>query len=406
LRGREVNKDLRPATSLVFLIDVSGSMRDAAKLPLVKDALKLLVRQLHGDDRLAIVTYAGRAGVALESLYVNAENREMIEAAIDGLAAGGSTNGAGGIVAAYDLARESFIKGGVNRVILCTDGDFNVGVSSNDELERLIEQQRESGVSLSVLGFGAGNLKDARMETLADKGNGNFAYIDAIDEARKALVQQMTGTLVTIARDVKFQVQFNEALVGAYRLIGYENRALAAADFNDDRKDAGEIGAGHRVTALYEIAPPGPAALALARGGRDQADDAPAGDAPAGDVLVTGAALASPDLLPMDADQLLELRVRYKAPDADASSRLSFKAPNEQAGGERPSDDFRFAAAVAEFGMLLRQSPHRGQASYASVLDLAEGALGPDADGYRRQFMDMVRQAQALAQAQDAAAGE
>jgi Ca-activated chloride channel family protein len=348
LKGKEVKLDMRPATSLVFLIDVSGSMQPANKLPLVKDSLKLLVDKLNGDDRLAIVTYAGNAGMPLDSVFVNAENKERIVQTIDALAAGGSTNGAGGITMAYDLASRHFIKDGVNRVILCTDGDFNVGVSSEAELVRLIEEKRASGVFLSVLGFGSGNFQEPKMQQLAKHGNGNFAFIDSIAEGKKVLVDQMGGTLVTIAKDVKIQVDFNPGKVGKYRLIGYENRIMAAQDFRDDRKDAGEIGAGHTVTALYEITAP------------DENAAQPEGPQPA--FIEAGKIIPS--------DLLMNLMIRYKQPDGDAAKELVFPIENKAADGL--SADFQFAAAVAGFGMVLRDSPHKGNATFATVLDLAQ----------------------------------
>jgi Ca-activated chloride channel family protein len=401
LQGRHVDRDMRPATNLVFLLDVSGSMNHPNKLPLVRASMRLLVQALTADDRVAIVVYAGASGLVLPSTFC--DERQAILAALDRLKAGGSTNGGEGLELAYAVAQESFIEGGVNRVILCTDGDFNVGVSSEGELVRLIEEKRESGVDLSVLGFGTGNFQDARMEALSNKGNGNFAYIDTLDEARRVLVERMAGTLVTIAKDVKFQVEFNPAQVGAYRLIGYANRLLAAEDFNDDRKDAGEIGAGHTVTALYEIAPPG---AAEAR--------------PAVDPLVFQ---EQPEPTPLaDSDDILMVKLRYKRPGEDTSTLITRAVQDEGAGLDETSADFRFAAAVASFGMVLRESPHRGTATFASVLDLAstgvrswtEGAeadeaaddgvtalrLAPDArraDAYRQEFVGLVEKAKAIA---------
>lgn len=388
LRGKEEPLDMRRPTSLVFLVDVSGSMNEQNKLPLVKQALSMLVEQLNADDRLAIVTYAGNAGLVLDSCYVTADNREKVDTAIETMQPGGSTNGAGGINLAYDVARQHFIKDGINRVILCTDGDFNVGVSGDDALVQLIEEQRKSNVFLTVLGFGTGNLKDSKMQALADAGNGNFAYIDSEKEARRVLVEQMGGTLVTIAKDVKFQIEFNPAKVGAYRLIGYENRLLAAEDFNNDLKDAGEIGSGHSMTALYEIVPVGAEAQALAlnepRGELDELKyQKPANDAAAAK--------------PADSEELLELKIRYKKPDADASE-ATIRIPVVDAGKsiDQASADFRFASAVAEFGLLLRRSPYRGGATLDHVLFQAEGSLGEDSQGYRAQFMELVRKAQAI----------
>jgi Ca-activated chloride channel family protein len=394
LRGKDVPADMRPPTSLVFLIDVSGSMQPANKLPLIRDGLRLLVEKLNGDDRLAIVTYAGNAGLVMDSVYVNAENKPRILTAIDSLHAGGSTNGAGGLMMAYDVAAQHFIKGGVNRVILCTDGDFNVGVSNDNDLVRLIEDKRTTGVFLSVLGFGTGNFKDGKMEQLANHGNGNFAYIDNIDEAKRTLVDRMTGTLVTIAKDVKIQVEFNPAKVQAYRLIGYENRVLAAQDFNDDRKDAGEIGAGHTVTALYEVVPPGVAI-------DPNNPDAPpvdelkyqkpaAGVEPANDGANQQAAVVVPS------DELMTLKLRFKQPDANESSKIEISIKDSGAMPEQASADYQFAAAVAGFGMILRDSPYKGRITLDHVLDLAGGSVGEDADGKRAEFVTLVEAARVM----------
>jgi Ca-activated chloride channel homolog len=384
LKGKEVKVDMRPATSLVFLIDVSGSMRDDRKLPLVQQSMKLLVDQLNADDRLAIVTYAGNAGLVMDSTYCTHEKKPEISRMIDGLTAGGSTNGAGGINVAYDVATQHFIKDGVNRVILCTDGDFNVGVSSEADLTRLIEEKRGTGVYLSVLGFGNGNLQDAKMKQLSKHGNGNYAFIDTIEEGKKVLVDQLSGTLVPIAKDVKVQVEFNPAHVGAYRLIGYEQRIMAAEDFNDDRKDAGEIGAGHTVTALYEIIPPG--------------EPAKAATAPAVDELkFQRKANDAMEIVP--SDELLVVKLRYKpigvgAPDE--SIRLEFPVKDNGASLEKASNDFRFAAAVAGFGMILRDSEHKGNFKLPQVMDLAQSA----SDEFRMQsageFLELVERAKAL----------
>ena len=389
LKGKEIKLDMRPATSLVFLIDVSGSMRDDNKLPLVKESLKLLIDQLNGDDRLAIVTYAGEAGLVLDSMYVSRQNRPQIDEAINALQAGGSTNGAGGIQIAYDVAAKHFIKGGVNRVILCTDGDFNVGVASNSELVQMIQEKRSTGVFLSVLGFGQGNFKEDKMQELAKHGNGNFAYIDSIDEGRRVLVEQMGATLITIAKDVKIQVHFNPKKVGSYRLIGFENRMLEAQDFRDDKKDAGEIGSGHSVTALYEIAPP-------------SADkDGDAQTAPQSDFI--GAAPI------VESELLMNLKVSYKQPDADQSSELSFPIADDNGTWNGASADFKFASAVAAFGMVLRESPYKGDANLASVLTWAREANTAleltktatfeelkDQPDYRAEFIELVEQAKAI----------
>jgi Ca-activated chloride channel family protein len=368
IAGKKLDDARVPARNLVFLIDVSGSMQDANKLPLLKQGMTLLTKGLRPEDHVSMVVYAGSSGLVLPATAGNQHAR--ILDALARLEAGGSTNGAEGIELAYREAQRNFIQGGINRVILATDGDFNVGVTSEGELTRLIEEKRKSGVFLTVLGFGTGNLQDARMEQLADKGNGNYAYIDDLDEAHKVLVREAGATLVTIAKDVKLQVEFNPRHVQSYRLIGYENRALANRDFNDDKKDAGEIGAGHTVTALYEIVPrkAGEALAAEVDGLRYQGERA--------------AAAAN--------DELLTVKIRYKAPDGDSSRLLAtpLRAPSSLGAG---SSNFRFAAAVAEFGMLLRASPHRGQASFEQVRKLAEGARGEDPHGEKGQFLDMVR---------------
>ncbi len=381
LRGKELPAQERPAANLVFLVDVSGSMSDGDKLPLLKQGMKLLARSLDGRDRISIVTYAGNAGVQLQP--TPGDNQATILRILDGLRAGGSTNGAGGIQMAYDLARRSFIQGGVNRVILATDGDFNVGVSDTDALVGMIQREAQSGVFLSVLGFGRGNLQDGRMEALADKGNGNYAYIDSFEEARRVLLDQASATLFTIAKDVKIQVEFNPSRVGAYRLIGYENRALAAQDFNDDRKDAGEVGAGHTVTALYEITPPGvvpapPQVDSLKYQTTPQSAEAakPAGDAPA-------------------AGEWMTVKLRYKHPDGSASSKLELPVPAGVV--EAPvAPDYQFAASVAAFGMLLRRSAHSGSATMDQVIELARRGRGADPDGARAEFIGLVKTAAAL----------
>lgn len=358
LKGTEIDVQNRPATSLVFLIDVSGSMNDANKLPLLKRSMKMLIDNLTPDDKVAIVVYAGAAGLALPSTYCY--DRETILAAIDDLRSGGSTNGGAGINLAYDVAQQNFIPGGINRVVLATDGDFNVGVSDDAGLEKLIEEKRETGVFLSVLGFGTGNTKDSRMELLADKGNGNYAYIDSLDEARKVLINEMGGTLMTIARDLKIQVEFNPRTVQAHRLIGYENRLLEAHEFRDDARDAGELGAGLTVTALYEVVPTGvPFEHKDAVGFADESDQ---------DDEAVESELS---------DELLVVRLRYKRPDEDTATELAF--PLTDGGESTASEDFRFASAVAAFGMLLRDSEYKGEASYEMVLELA-GAHALDAE--------------------------
>jgi len=374
LKGKEIALDNRPKSNLVFLIDVSGSMGEPNKLPLVKSGLQLLARQLNGNDRVSMVVYAGSSGLVLPSTACD-EKKKVLDA-IDNLEAGGSTNGGQGIELAYKIAQQNFIKGGVNRVILCTDGDFNVGVTNEGDLTRLIEEKAKSGVFLSVLGFGMGNYKDSNLEKLADKGNGNYAYIDTLQEARKVLVEQMSGTLITIAKDVKIQVEFNPARVAAYRLVGYENRMLKKEDFNDDKKDAGEIGAGHTVTALYEIVPAGKK-ISL----------------PSVDPLKYQKA-ASAIVEDESSRDLLTVKLRYKKPDGDKSALLEFPVAAGDVG--KGSDDFRFAAAVASFGMVLRESEHKGSATLDTVLALARESKGSDPDGYRGEFVNLVKMAQAL----------
>jgi Ca-activated chloride channel family protein len=382
LKGREVKRDQRPATNLVFLVDVSGSMQPANKLPLVKESLRLLVDQLTAEDRVSIAVYAGASGCVLQPT----SDKAAVRAALEKLEAGGSTNGASGIQLAYELAQRAFIQGGVNRVILATDGDFNVGVTSQSALIDLIESKAKSGVFLSVLGFGMGNLKDSTLEKLADKGNGNYAYIDTLNEGRKVLVEQMSGTLVTIAKDVKIQVEFNPAQVTAYRLIGYENRLLAKEDFNDDTKDAGEIGAGHSVTALYEVVPAGqqpPPRAVDALKYQTLPSPAPAQNA-ASDAL---------------SREMLTLKLRHKLPDGDKSQLLELPLVDEGAAREKTSRDFRFAAAVASFGMLLRDSPHKGSANWDTTLELAVEGKGDDASGYRGEFISLINKAKTIEQA-------
>jgi len=380
LKGREITDAQRPAANLVFLIDVSGSMRGPTRLPLVKQALRLLVNKLRPDDRVALAVYAGASGLALPSTRV-AQKAEILDA-LDRLDAGGSTNGAMGIHLAYDIAKANFVPGGVNRVILATDGDFNVGTTSEGELVRLIEEKAKSGVFLSVLGFGMGNLKDSTLEALADKGNGNYAYIDTLAEARKALVEQAGGTLVTIAKDVKIQVEFNPQQVAAYRLIGYENRLLAKEDFNNDAVDAGEIGAGHTVTALYEVVPAGtemPAGASDVDGLKYQAVKAP-----------------SSYLQAPTSRELLTVKIRYKEPAGDVSSKLEFPLRDTGARFADASPDFKFAAAVAGFGMALRDSPHRGSLTLAQVTEWGRAGIGQDVGGYRTEFLSLVATAAEL----------
>ena len=379
LQARRLNDDTLPPRNLVFLIDVSGSMAPDDKLPLVKSAMKMLVETLTPQDRVAIVTYAGTTGVTLPATRGN--RTAYIQNTIASLTAGGSTNGGAGIQLAYQIAADNFVKGGINRVILATDGDFNVGVTSIDALTRLIEEKRATGVFLSVLGVGTGNLKDATMERLADKGNGNYSYLDSLTEARRVLVAEAGSTLVTVAKDVKIQVEFNPAQVGAYRLVGYENRRLKARDFNDDTKDAGEMGAGHTVTALYEIVPPG-AVGDINNGGVDPLKyQRPASPAQAMDTVAS--------------NELMTVKVRYKQPDGDSSRLVSVPVDGRTTTSTR-SRHFGFAAAVAQFGMLLRNSPFKGDATWSDVVRLARTHRGDDRDGYRAEFIRLVELAASL----------
>jgi secreted protein with Ig-like and vWFA domain/anti-sigma-K factor RskA len=386
IQGRDIRRDARPAGNLVFLVDVSGSMDEPNKLPLVKRALGMLLDELTENDRVAIVAYAGNAGLVLPS--TSGDQKKKIRAAIDALEAGGSTHGSAGINLAYEQAAERFIPGGANRVILCTDGDLNVGVTSDEALVELITQKAKGGTFLTVLGFGEGNLQDEKMEKLADNGNGVYASIDGVREARKVLVEQLTGSTITIAKDVKIQVEFNPAQVASYRLLGYENRLLAAEDFRDDKKDAGEIGAGHAVTALYEIVPVG--AVAAAEPGRGaeplKYQPAPAPAAPAPKPAVDGPA----------GRELLTVKLRAKRPEGDTSALTEVPLADAGAGFEAASADLRFAAAVAAFGMVLRDSEHKGTASLERVEEIAGTAMGSDPGGYRAEFLDLVRKAATL----------
>lgn len=366
LKTEEIDFGEAPDSNLVFLLDVSGSMYSQEKLPLLQRSFGLLAEELTEKDKVSIITYAGSDTIVLEG--VSGDEKEKIREALDSLEASGSTNGAGAIESAYRLAEQYFIEGGNNRIILATDGDLNVGASSESELEKLVTQKRKSGVYLSVLGFGMGNIKDNKMETLADKGNGNYAYIDSLKEAKKVLVEQMGATLVTVAKDVKLQVEFNPAYVKGYRLLGYENRMLAAEDFDDDTKDAGEIGAGHMVTALYEIIPV------------DSAQEIPETDLKYQEKQGAG----------VDNGEWLNLKVRYKDPDSD-SSELCTYAVTEEAYSEQPSEDFYFAAAVAEFGLLVRDSEYKKDASFENIRNLLK-KVDTGADEYRDEFEYLVRQ--------------
>ena len=351
-------------------------MSSPDKLELVQQSLNLLVEQMEARDRIAVVVYAGASGLALPSTTAN--NQETIKHAINNLRSGGSTNGGAGIELAYSVARQHFIPDGINRVILCTDGDFNVGATDRGSLTRLIEDKAKTGVFFSVLGFGMGNYQDASMEELSNKGNGNYGYVDSIAEARKVFVDQMLGTLMTIAKDVKIQVEFNPGLVGAYRLIGYENRMLAKEDFNDDTKDAGEIGAGHSVTALYEILPPGLAAETT--------------------LSVDPLKYQSPVVREpaVESDELLTVKLRYKQPDSDESQLIEQPFVDPGAAFDAASDDFRFATVVAAFGMLLRNSPYTESMTLDEALDLARQAIAKDSGGLRSAFIELIEKARQL----------
>ena len=370
LQGKKIESKNLPPNNIVFLLDVSGSMSDANKLPLIKSGFKLLVDELREEDRIAIVVYAGAAGIVLDS--TSGKNKDKILDAISNLEAGGSTAGSEGIELAYNVAKKNFISSGNNRVILATDGDFNVGVSSEGELTRLIEKKRKEGVFLTVLGFGAGNIKDSKMESLADKGNGNYAYIDNIMEAKKVLVNEMGSTLLTIAKDVKIQVEFNPAKVKSYRLIGYENRLLAKEDFNNDLVDAGEMGAGHSVTALYEIVTAG------SEGETSSVDE-----------------LKYQESAVIPSDEIATLKLRYKKPDGVESKLLTYSIVDQDVKASL-SENLKFASSVAEFGLLLRDSQYKETANYEAVLERAKEGLNNDDTGYRKEFIGMVEKAESM----------
>ncbi len=373
IAAKPIDQSRRPASNLVFLVDVSGSMNEPNKLPLVQWSLQRLVEQLGENDQVAIVVYAGASGLVLPPTSC-IKKTEILDA-IERLRSGGSTNGGAGIQLAYDIATQNFIKKGTNRVILATDGDFNVGVTNAGDLTRLIEAKAKSGVFLSVLGFGMGNIKDSNLEQLADKGNGHYAYIDSPREAYKVLVEEMGSTLVTVAKDVKIQVEFNPAKVGAYRLIGYENRIMAHQDFNDDTKDAGEVGAGHHVTALYELVPPGEEA-----------------NVPGIDPLK----YQKPTQLTGASNESFTVKLRFKQPDGDKSRLLELGVADKGQPFADASADLKFAAAVAGFGMLLRDSPYKGSLTYGGVLEIAQPTLADDPSGYRKEFAAAVEQANRL----------
>lgn len=377
LQGKKIPVENLPASNIVFLIDVSGSMMEENKLPLVKTSMKLLVDQLREQDKVSLVVYAGNAGLVLPP--TSGANKTAIKDAIDKLEAGGSTAGGAGIQLAYKTAKENFLKAGNNRVILCTDGDFNVGASSDDALVRMIEQERKSGVFLTVLGFGMGNYKDNKMEKLADKGNGNHAYIDGLNEAKKVLVNEFGRTLFTIAKDVKLQVEFNPLKVQAYRLIGYENRLLNKEDFNNDKKDAGELGSGHTVTALYELIPVGVK--------NEFAEPV--------DKLKYQQSTKKPN--DAASEELMTIKFRYKKPDADISKLIEHPVTDNPFLINTGSANFRFAAAVAEFGMLLRNSEFKQSSSYNNAWQMAKESLGKDEEGYRSEFLKLLKNAQSIA---------
>ena len=377
LQGKKIATDKLPPSNLVFLLDVSGSMHAANKLPLLQSSLKLLVDQLRAEDKVAIVVYAGAAGTVLPA--TKGTDRQKIKEAINKLKAGGSTAGGAGIKLAYQIARENFVKEGNNRVILATDGDFNVGVSSNEALIKLIEKERESGVFLTALGFGVGNYQDDKMQELANKGNGNHAYIDNILEAKKVLVKEFGGTLFTIAKDVKLQIEFNPAKVQSYRLIGYENRLLAAEDFNNDRKDAGELGAGHTVTALYEVIPTGVKSNYIA----------------SVDPLKYQAS-TTPKAIINDSKELMTVKLRYKKPNGSTSQLIEKPIVDNQVTLEKTSNNFRFSAAFAEFGLLLRDSEFKHTASFAQATRLAKSGKGKDENGYRAELIRLMEMAELI----------
>lgn len=373
LKGKHVDASNIPSSNLVFLLDVSGSMNAENKLPLLKDAFGLLVKQLRPQDRVSIVVYAGAAGLVLPA--TSGDKKAEILASLSKLEAGGSTAGSAGIKLAYEVAKEQLIKNGNNRVIIATDGDFNVGASSDGDLVRLIEDKRQEGIFLTVLGFGMGNYKDSKMEKLADSGNGNYAYIDNLLEAKKVMVKEFASTMLTVAKDVKLQIEFNPAKVKAYRLIGYENRMLNAEDFANDKKDAGELGADQSVTALYEIIP------AISEG-----------------TTIKNLKYVKNVVDPKakTSAEIMTIHVRFKSPTEDTSKPMSVPIRENYKTLSATSQDFRFASAVAEFGLLLRKSEFKGNASYARVLDRAQNARGADEEGYRAEFIKLVETTEIL----------
>ncbi|MDC1221353.1 DUF3520 domain-containing protein, partial [Salibacteraceae bacterium] len=373
VKAKDLDVASLPASNIVFLIDVSGSMNAANKLPLLKSSMKMLVQQMRKEDKVAIVVYAGAAGLVLES--TSASEKQKILTAIDNLNAGGSTAGGAGIKLAYKVAVENLITDGNNRIVLATDGDFNVGASSDDDMEKLIESKRSQGVFLTVLGFGMGNYKDSKMEILADKGNGNYAYIDNITEARKTLVNEFGGTMFTVAKDVKIQVEFNPANVAEYRLIGYENRLLNKEDFNNDKKDAGEMGVGHVVTALYEIVPFGKSSNRVDPLKYQEQKE------------VSEAVLTN---------ELATVKVRYKEPEDDQSKLMVQTVVKGEKSIKQASENLRWSASIAGFGMLLRDSEYIATVNYSDIIQLAETAIGKDKEGYRRECLQLMKSAELL----------
>lgn len=380
LKGKDIIREERPAANLIFLLDVSGSMNSQDKLPLLVESMKILLKELNADDSVSIVVYAGAQGLALPPTYVNDEGRDTILKSLENMRSGGSTNGGAGITLAYKMAKKHFVKGGVNRVILGTDGDFNVGVTGDESLVSMVEREAKSGVFLSVLGFGQGNLNDSMLEKITNKGNGNYSYIDSLSEGRKVFLDDMMGNLVTIAKDVKIQIEFNPAKVKSYRLIGYANRMLKAEDFRNKLIDAGEIGAGHTVTALYEIVPGNATEIAPVVDGlkyqKTKAEAKPA------------------DREVVDSLEMLTVKLAYKQPEATKETESTYfntAVIDRKKAWSQASEDFKFSSSVALCGMLLRQSEHAGQGSYELVKKLAEQGRGEDEKGHRTEFSDLVR---------------
>tara|TARA_Y100000385_G_scaffold39657_2_gene36875 strand:- start:635 stop:2170 length:1536 start_codon:yes stop_codon:yes gene_type:complete len=380
LKGKDIIREKRPATNLVFLLDVSGSMNRQDKLPLLVDSMKILLKELNADDSVSIVVYAGAEGVALPPTYVNDEGRKAILKSLESMHSGGSTNGGAGITLAYKMAKKHFVKGGVNRVILGTDGDFNVGVTGDESLVNMVEREAKSGVFLSVLGFGQGNLNDSMLEKITNKGNGNYFYIDSLREGRKVFLDDMMGNMVTIAKDVKIQIEFNPSKVSSYRLIGYANRMLKKEDFKNKLIDAGEIGAGHTVTALYEIVP-GNAAEAAPEVDELKYQENKPQPKPVGRKVV-------------DSPEMMTVKLAYKQPEATKETESTYFSKAVVDGKktwQQASEDFKFSSGVALFGMLQRQSEYSGQGDYALVRKLAEQGRGEDEKGHRTEFSDIVR---------------